>query len=61
MSSIPGAWTTQDQTVILRGFRDIARVEFAGRVFVIENFDPFRGYIDPEVVMLPEALFQLES
>lgn len=45
---IPGAWTTQDQTVILRGFENVARVEFDGRVYVIENFDPFRGYIDPE-------------
>jgi len=57
LESIPGSWITDG--VILRADKGDARIEYLGHVFLIKDFDPFRGFIDPKVIMLRGQYFEV--
>ena len=57
LPSIPGSWITEG--VIVRADQGSARIEYLDHVFLIREFDAFRGVIDPEVVMLRGPYFEV--
>jgi hypothetical protein len=57
LEDVPGSWITEG--VILRAIGRDARIEYFDHVFLIREFDPFRGYIDPKQILLRGDTFEI--